>query len=128
MGTPRIVWPDHHLTTVLKASQKQKYASRVKTAELGYTGAMSSLTPTRYQHSVVRHLAWLLSAPPLWHGAWRWALSPQQRAHLGAVLDHWEAEPESGPAFLTAPAARRLGQYFEQLYECLMTELLGWEK
>src|SRR5690606_5646045 len=38
----------------------------------------------------------------------------------------WDLAPENGPALLTAPAPRRLGLYFEALYECLLRDLLGW--
>jgi len=83
---------------------------------------------TRYSSSPLRHLAWLLSAPPLWQEAWRWHLSPREQDRIRMTLDHWAAHPETGPAFLRDTPAPRLGLYFERLYDCLMTELLGWEK
>ena len=42
-------------------------------------------------------------------------------------LKVWDSAPELGPEVLTEPPARRLGHYFERLYECLMQDLLGWE-
>ncbi len=88
----------------------------------------SPISPTRYSLSTMRHLAWLLNAPPLWQDAWRWRLSPSEQVRIRTTLDHWAANPEAGPAFLTETPPPRLGLYFERLYDCLMTELLGWEK
>ncbi len=88
----------------------------------------TALPSADYPLSTLRHLSWLLSAPPLWHGAWRWHLSPDEQLRIRTTLDRWADSPEAGPAFLTAAPAPRLGQYFEHLYECLMTELMGWEK
>lgn len=88
----------------------------------------SPIRPERYSLSPLRHLAWLLGAPPLSHDAWRFHLSPAEQVRIGATLDRWALRPEEGPAFLREPPPQRLGLYFEQLYECLMTELLGWEK
>jgi len=42
-------------------------------------------------------------------------------------LKAWDSAPHIGPAVLTEPPARRLGHYFERLYECLMQDLLGWD-
>lgn len=42
-------------------------------------------------------------------------------------LQAWDREPLLGPAVLTEQPARRLGHYFERLYECLIKDLLGWE-
>lgn len=42
-------------------------------------------------------------------------------------LEQWDRDPDSGPAVLTEAAHPRLGLYFERLYECVMTQLLGWE-
>jgi hypothetical protein len=88
----------------------------------------TSIPATRYSSSPLRHLAWLLSAPPLWQEAWRWHLSPHEQDRIRMTLDHWAAHPEAGPAFLSDTPPPRLGLYFERLYDCLMTELLGWEK
>ena len=42
-------------------------------------------------------------------------------------LAAWDNAPHHGPAVLTEQPARRLGHYFERLYECMMRDLLGWE-
>jgi hypothetical protein len=42
-------------------------------------------------------------------------------------LKAWDNNPSLGPAVLTENPPRRLGHYFERLYECLLENLLGWE-
>jgi|AntRauTorcE11897_2_1112592.scaffolds.fasta_scaffold02511_3 hypothetical protein len=42
-------------------------------------------------------------------------------------LKAWDNNPGLGPAVLTETPSRRLGHYFERLYECLLENLLGWE-
>lgn len=42
-------------------------------------------------------------------------------------LQAWDNAPGTGPDVLTEPPARRLGQYFERLYQSLIEDLLGWE-
>lgn len=46
---------------------------------------------------------------------------------VGARLMAWDREPHRGPAILTEQPAKRLGHYFERLYECLIRDLIGWE-
>jgi hypothetical protein len=41
-------------------------------------------------------------------------------------LAGWAAAPDTRPASLAEPAPPRLGYYFERLYECVLTELMGW--
>ncbi|PXX89173.1 DUF1853 domain-containing protein [Marinobacter vulgaris] len=48
-------------------------------------------------------------------------------ADTGERLQAWDNAPQCGPAVLTEQPARRLGHYFERLYECLIGDLLGWE-
>lgn len=43
-----------------------------------------------------------------------------------STLAQWDRYPERGPAVLTETPHYRLGLYFEQLYECLMTDILAW--
>jgi len=74
----------------------------------------------------LRHLAWMLCAPQLIQG--KLVFKPD--AHLPPrawdTLRAWAENPALGPSVLTDPPHPRLGLYFERLYECLMTELLGW--
>ncbi|WP_237113384.1 DUF1853 family protein [Pseudohongiella spirulinae] len=74
----------------------------------------------------IRHLAWMLQAAQLHSGAV--VFQPSQWCHTSAMdkLAAWEAEPLTGPSILRETPHYRLGIYFESLYECMMTELLGW--
>ena len=91
-----------------------------------YTSMMTTPTqPLRLQHFATRHLAWLSEAPPLTTRSEPVTTALDQRAL--ATLTRWDRAPESGPAFLTKTPPRKLGLYFEQLYRCLLTDLLGWE-
>ena len=84
-------------------------------------------TPLTFQTPAVRHLAWLCSAPQLLEAPV--SFYPQQWLpdNYQERLQHWDQQPEAMPARLAQPAERRLGHYFERLYEVLLKELLGWE-
>lgn len=91
----------------------------------GMTTATDSQRLSQFQTPAIRHLAWMLCAPNL-------LISPQtlqfsEAAPLLARLEQWDRTPETAPAALNQPPEKRLGQYFERLYACLMTDLLGWE-
>lgn len=47
--------------------------------------------------------------------------------NLDETLADWDRVPEQGPPVLTEVPAKRLGHYFERLYECLLEDLLGWQ-
>jgi uncharacterized protein len=74
----------------------------------------------------IRHLAWMLQAPQLYSGSVVFKPSAWCPASAMDKLSAWEAEPLTGPPILREAPHYRLGIYFEGLYECLMTELLGW--
>ena len=80
-----------------------------------------------FLNPAVRHLHWMCHAPQLLDSSLSVDLAPQLPPRLEEVLRRWDAAPEDGPALLTTPAPRRLGLYFEGLYDCLLRELLGWE-
>lgn len=82
---------------------------------------------TRFRTPAVRHLAWMCHTPQLLGGPEVMNLRPYLPDDLHARLREWDADPEAGPAVLTQPANRRLGMYFESLYACLVSEILGWE-
>lgn len=86
-------------------------------------------TTTRLQYRVpaVRHLAWMCQAPQLIDSAVGFDLGQYLPDDLDERLTTWDASPGAGPAVLTEAPAPRLGHYFERLYECLLTDLLGWE-
>jgi hypothetical protein len=82
---------------------------------------------TSFRVPAVRHLAWMCHAPQLLDSPLSFAISAALPAQALSLLQCWDQAPESGPTLLTAPANPRLGFYFEALYECLLSQLLGWE-
>jgi len=82
---------------------------------------------THFRVPAVRHLAWMCHAPQLLDSPLSFAIADALSAQALSLLQCWDLEPECGPALLTAPANSRLGFYFEALYECLLTQILGWE-
>ncbi|PSL16826.1 hypothetical protein CLV44_101226 [Marinobacterium halophilum] len=80
----------------------------------------------RFQQPVMRHLAWLCSAPQLYRGAETFDPLNYLPADYLARLIFWDRHPEHMPACLRQPAPRRLGLYFEQLYACLLSDVLEW--
>jgi len=89
---------------------------------------MNSL-PLDVTHShlpALRHLVWMLGAPQLVRGASVFEPVAHCPPHAWDKLRAWAENPARGPSVLTDPPHPRLGLYFERLYECLMTELLGW--
>lgn len=75
----------------------------------------------------MRHLAWMCHAPQLISSPMGFAPETYLPDDAEERLKVWDSAPELGPEVLTEPPARRLGHYFERLYECLMQDLLGWE-
>lgn len=80
-----------------------------------------------YRVPAVRHLAWMCRAPQLIGSPVGFDLSGHLPDNLEERLSAWDAAPETGPALLTETPPRRLGHYFENLYDCLLRDLLGWE-
>ncbi|WP_040886103.1 DUF1853 family protein [Marinobacterium stanieri] len=78
------------------------------------------------QASRLRHLAWLCQAPQLYVG--KQSFMPQDWLPSGwqQTLLAWEQQPDQAPKRLQTPAPRRLGAYFEILYQILIEDLLGW--
>lgn len=81
----------------------------------------------QYRVPAVRHLAWISRAPQLLGAPAGFDLTEHLPEDLEQRLRAWDTAPEKGPALLTAPAAPRLGKYFENLYHCLLRDLLGWD-
>ncbi|MEH6499473.1 MAG: DUF1853 family protein [Pseudoalteromonas distincta] len=82
---------------------------------------------TGFRVPAVRHLAWMCQAAQLLGGPQALDLGPYLPEDLQARLSNWDAYPESGPAVLNDVANPRLGLYFESLYACVLTDILGWE-
>ena len=89
--------------------------------------SLSAIDLTQFRVPAVRHLAWMCHAPQLLDSGLSFYPSNHLANDVFATLLQWDAHPEIGPAVLTAIAKPRLGLYFEELYECLLTNLLGFE-
>lgn len=87
--------------------------------------------PDSFSHQLripaLRHLAWMCKAPQLLMEPLGIDFSDQLPSDLWASLEKWDHNPAEGPPVLRETPHRRLGLYFEQLYECLMSDILGWE-
>lgn len=79
-----------------------------------------------FRQPVIRHLAWLCSAPRLYTGAQAFAPEDWLPDDYLQRLQEWDLYPAVWPESLRQQAPRRLGFYFEQLYACLLTDLLQW--
>lgn len=77
--------------------------------------------------SGIRHLAWLCEAPQLLTSPITFDLAAHMPATAPIALKQWDQHPGQRPVALTDPPHPRLGLYFERLYECVLTDLLGWE-
>lgn len=88
---------------------------------------LHTLDLTQFRVPAVRHLAWMCHAPQLLDSDLSFYPSDHFAGDALATLRHWDAHPETGPAVLTDVPKSRLGLYFEELYECLLTNLLGYE-
>lgn len=93
----------------------------------GVDEAAQELALTDLRVPAVRHLAWMCRAPQLLSDAQSFRPRDCLPPHWRQRLQAWEQSPHTGPKVLTDAPPRRLGLYFERLYACLMTELLGWE-
>ncbi|WP_051123178.1 DUF1853 family protein [Marinobacter lipolyticus] len=80
-----------------------------------------------YRIPAVRHLAWMCHTPQLISSPLAFAPEKYLPEDTEERLMAWDRAPRLGPAVLTEQPARRLGHYFERLYECLIQDLLGWE-
>lgn len=83
--------------------------------------------PRAFRNPTVRHLAWMSRAPQLITGEDCFQPRHEMAAPAWEKLIVWDSDPASGPPLLQEAAQRRLGIHFENLYACLMSELLGWE-
>ncbi|MDX1817898.1 MAG: DUF1853 family protein [Marinobacter sp.] len=92
---------------------------------------MSENTDTRlllpFRHPSVRHLAWTCTAPQLLHCNQSFEPACYLPTTYLQTLLEWDREPARIPKALTEAPPRRLGFYFERLYESLLTDLLGWD-
>lgn len=75
----------------------------------------------------VRHLDWMCHAPALISSEARFEPAHYLPDDLATALTEWDRAPEQGPPILTETPSRRLGQYFERLYACMLEDLMGWQ-
>lgn len=80
-----------------------------------------------FSHPAVRHLAWLCNAPQLITTSALFEPGQYLPPDYLEILQGWDQKPETAPALLREPPQRRLGFYFERLYEVLLSDLLGWK-
>lgn len=80
-----------------------------------------------FRQPAVRHLAWLCSAPQLVHSRASFQPTDYLPTDYLKNLAGWDHNLDNAPALLREPPQRRLGFYFERLYEVMLSDLLGWE-
>ena len=80
-----------------------------------------------YHCPAVRHLAWICQAPLLTRSPAGFNPREVLPENYRETLLAWDQQPEKAPALLTEAPPRRLGHYFEKLYQCLLEHLLGWQ-
>lgn len=79
-----------------------------------------------FQTPAIRHLAWLCQAPQLVDSPLSFRPAAWLPDDLLCTLRRWDRHPEAGPDMLRETPHYRLGLYAEQLYDCLLRDLLGW--
>lgn len=79
-----------------------------------------------FQTPAVRHLAWLCQTPQLINSPLSFRPAHWLPDDLPDKLRHWDKHPAAGPDVLRETPHYRLGLYTEQLYDCLLRDLLGW--
>lgn len=88
---------------------------------------VSAVDPSQFRVPCIRHLAWMCQTPQLFRGPLQFGLGAHLPADALEKLRHWDHNPEQGPSLVNETPNPRLGLYFERLYECLMTDVLGWD-
>ncbi|MEH6561124.1 MAG: DUF1853 family protein [Marinobacter sp.] len=89
----------------------------------------ANLTPepiNSYQTPAIRHLAWLCQAPQLMRSPITFDPTQYLPSNYSEILKDWDQKPEAAPPLLSDPPQRKLGFYFERLYQVLLEDLLGW--
>jgi hypothetical protein len=81
----------------------------------------------QFRVPAIRHLAWMCQTAQLSDSPLAFDLRSELALGTLETLQGWDSMPDTAPAALLEPAHRRLGYYFERLYECLLCDLLGWE-
>lgn len=74
----------------------------------------------------VRHLAWLCQTPQLFSSPISFQPTKYLPDNYLSMLMLWDQAPELAPPLLLETPQKRLGFYFERLYQVLFESLLGW--
>lgn len=83
--------------------------------------------PYALRSPAVRHLAWLCHTPQLLSSPLSFEPARYLPPNHLEKLRAWDHDLQAAPALLREPPQRRLGFYFERLYQVLLEDLLGWE-
>jgi len=83
--------------------------------------------PYAFRTPAVRHLAWLCHTPQLLSSPLSFEPAHYLPANHLETLKAWDRDVQAAPALLQEPPQRRLGFYFERLYQVLLEDLLGWD-
>lgn len=87
---------------------------------------VNPLTDRLWKTPAVRHLAWLCYAPALIRSGPVFQVRDALPADVWRRLEVLDESPRRLLQHLDQSQSRRLGHYFEQLYEFLLTDILGW--
>jgi len=79
-----------------------------------------------YRTPAIRHLAWLCQTSQLMRSPITFAPAQYLPSDYTDILKTWDQATETAPPMLLEPPQRRLGFYFERLYQVLLEDLLGW--
>ncbi|MGO1693180.1 MAG: DUF1853 family protein [Marinobacter sp.] len=79
-----------------------------------------------YQTPAIRHLAWLCQAPQLMRSPITFEPIQNLPSNYPDILKAWDQDTSVAPPLLSEPPQRRLGFYFERLYQVMLEDLLGW--
>ncbi len=110
-----------------ESAKSESAESKPTTADASPATPLTAIDLTQFRVPAVRHLAWMCQAPQLLESELSFHPSRHLAENALVTLRRWDAHPATGPAVLTDIPKPRLGLYFEELYECLLTHLLGFE-
>tara|TARA_R110002167_G_scaffold61506_9_gene173442 strand:+ start:432 stop:1328 length:897 start_codon:yes stop_codon:yes gene_type:complete len=79
-----------------------------------------------YHTPAIRHLAWLCQAPQLMRSPITFEPAQHLPSNYSDILNAWDQDIEAAPSLLSEPPQRRLGFYFERLYQVFLEDVLGW--
>lgn len=81
---------------------------------------------SQLRQPILRHLLWLAQAPQLMRGEAVFEPRKYLEGRHWDAIHAWDTDPALLPPRLRAEPKRLLGLYVEELYHCLLEDLLGW--